>query len=54
MTIRGTLRLDEAARRTWGAVVVGAGPAGALAAHQLARGGRCRDGPAWPGAVRPR
>lgn len=39
MTIRGTLPLDEAARRTWGAVVVGAGPAGALAAHQLARRG---------------
>ncbi len=36
MSIRGTLPLEEAARRTWGAVVVGAGPAGALAAHQLA------------------
>ncbi len=39
MTINGTLPLDEAARRRWGAVVVGAGPAGALAAHQLARRG---------------
>lgn len=39
MTIRGTLPLEEAARRRWGAVVVGAGPAGALAAQQLARRG---------------
>ncbi|HZY89862.1 MAG TPA: FAD-dependent monooxygenase [Gemmataceae bacterium] len=39
MTIRGTLALGEAARRTWGAAVVGAGPAGALAAHELARRG---------------
>jgi flavin-dependent dehydrogenase len=29
----------EAGRRRWGALVVGAGPAGALAAHQLARRG---------------
>jgi flavin-dependent dehydrogenase len=39
MTILGTLRPGEAARRTWGAVVVGAGPAGAMAAHELARRG---------------
>jgi flavin-dependent dehydrogenase len=39
MTIPGTIALEEAARRTWGAVVVGAGPAGALAAQQLARRG---------------
>jgi flavin-dependent dehydrogenase len=32
-----TLGLDEAARRPWDVVVVGAGPAGALAAHELAR-----------------
>src|SRR5262249_47965937 len=31
--------LNEAAARTWDAVVVGAGPAGSLAARQLARAG---------------
>jgi flavin-dependent dehydrogenase len=34
-----TQSLDQAAGRTWDAVVVGAGPAGALAAHELARRG---------------
>jgi flavin-dependent dehydrogenase len=34
--IAATLTLDAAAGRTWDAVVIGAGPAGALAARQLA------------------
>ena len=34
-----TLTLDEAARRTWPVLVVGAGPAGATAARELARRG---------------
>jgi flavin-dependent dehydrogenase len=34
-----TITLDEAARRTWSVVVVGAGPAGATAARELARRG---------------
>ncbi len=37
MTLAATVTLDDAARRTWGAVVVGAGPAGATAARELAR-----------------
>jgi flavin-dependent dehydrogenase len=37
MTLAATLTLGETARRTWGAVVVGAGPAGAMAARELAR-----------------
>jgi flavin-dependent dehydrogenase len=37
MMIPATLRLEEAAERLWDVVVVGAGPAGALAAHELAR-----------------
>ena len=37
MTVAATVTLAEAARRTWGAVVVGAGPAGATAARELAR-----------------
>ncbi len=37
MTLAATLTLAEAARRTWGAVVVGAGPAGGAAARELAR-----------------
>lgn len=37
MTIPATLDLAESARRHWDAVVVGAGPAGALAARELAR-----------------
>ncbi len=37
MTLAATLTLDDAATRTWGAVVVGAGPAGATAARELAR-----------------
>lgn len=36
--IPATFTPDEAARRAWDAVVVGAGPAGALAARELARG----------------
>jgi menaquinone-9 beta-reductase len=37
--IAATLTVDAAAGRTWDAVVVGAGPAGALAARQLAAAG---------------
>src|SRR5262249_20439552 len=37
MMLAATLPLHEAARRPWGAVVVGAGPAGSLAARELAR-----------------
>ncbi|MBY0524765.1 MAG: FAD-dependent monooxygenase [Gemmataceae bacterium] len=37
--MQATLGLDEAAARTWDAIAVGAGPAGALAAHELARRG---------------
>ena len=37
MTLAATTTLAEAAARTWGAVVVGAGPAGAAAARELAR-----------------
>jgi flavin-dependent dehydrogenase len=37
--IAPTVSLDEASRHTWGVVVVGAGPAGALVARQLARSG---------------
>jgi flavin-dependent dehydrogenase len=40
MTIEPTLTLAQAARRPWQVVVVGAGPAGALAARELARLGR--------------
>lgn len=39
MTVAATISVDEAAARTWGAVVVGAGPAGAVAARELARRG---------------
>lgn len=39
MTIAPTLSLDEAAGQVWEVVVVGAGPAGALAARELARRG---------------
>ena len=39
MTVAASLTADEAARRRWDAVVVGAGPAGALAALGLARRG---------------
>ena len=39
MTLIATIALEEAARRTWPAVVVGAGPAGATAARELARRG---------------
>jgi flavin-dependent dehydrogenase len=37
MTLTATLDLAEASRRTWDVAVVGAGPAGALAARELAR-----------------
>ncbi|MFO0844217.1 MAG: methyltransferase domain-containing protein [Gemmataceae bacterium] len=39
VTIAPTLTLAAAAQRPWPVVVLGAGPAGALAAHQLARRG---------------
>ena len=39
MTIGPTLSLADASARTWDAVVVGAGPAGAVAARELARRG---------------
>jgi flavin-dependent dehydrogenase len=39
MTIAATVDLSEASRRTWDAAVIGAGPAGALAARELARRG---------------
>src|SRR5438552_5484187 len=37
MSIAATLQLEEAGDRSWEVVILGAGPAGALAAHQLAR-----------------
>jgi flavin-dependent dehydrogenase len=40
MIVAPTLDLEEAAARVWDVVVVGAGPAGALAARELARWGR--------------
>ncbi|HEX5270848.1 MAG TPA: FAD-dependent oxidoreductase, partial [Gemmataceae bacterium] len=39
MTTEATLTLAQAARQPWPVVVVGAGPAGALAARELARRG---------------
>jgi flavin-dependent dehydrogenase len=39
MTVAATTSMAEAVGRTWDAVVVGAGPAGAMAAHELARRG---------------
>ncbi len=38
-TIRPTLAIDDAARKPWDAIVIGAGPAGAVAARELARQG---------------
>jgi menaquinone-9 beta-reductase len=40
LPIAPTLGLAEAARRAWDVIVVGAGPAGACAARELARAGR--------------
>jgi flavin-dependent dehydrogenase len=40
MMTEGTVTLAQAARQAWPVVVVGAGPAGALAARELARRGR--------------
>ena len=37
MTVAATLSLADAARERWGALVVGAGPAGSLTARELAR-----------------
>ena len=39
MTISATIDLDEAARTGWDAVVVGAGPAGSVAARELSSRG---------------
>ncbi len=39
MTLPPTLTLSSASKQAWGAVVVGAGPAGSLAARELARRG---------------
>jgi flavin-dependent dehydrogenase len=39
MNLAASVTLEEAARRTWPALVVGAGPAGATAARELARRG---------------
>ena len=39
MVIEPTLDPGEASRHTWDAIVVGAGPAGAMAARELALGG---------------
>src|SRR5260370_12473887 len=40
MNIAPTLPLEEAGDRSWEVVIIGAGPAGAIAAHQLARLGK--------------
>jgi flavin-dependent dehydrogenase len=40
MSVTATLDLETAARRGWDTLVVGAGPAGSLAARELARHGR--------------
>jgi flavin-dependent dehydrogenase len=37
MKVAATVEMHEAARRAWDAVVIGAGPAGAMAARELAR-----------------
>ncbi len=39
MTIAATIEAEQASRRTWDVAVVGAGPAGALAARELAQRG---------------
>src|SRR5262245_47296053 len=41
MVLDATMELGAAAQRRWDAIVVGAGPAGALAARELARRGAC-------------
>jgi flavin-dependent dehydrogenase len=38
-SLAGTLAAAEAARRVWDVLVIGAGPAGSMAAHELARRG---------------
>ena len=37
MTVPATIERDRAAREPWDVIVIGAGPAGALAARELAR-----------------
>ena len=39
MTVAAMITAEEAAARSWDAVVVGAGPAGSVAARELARRG---------------
>ena len=39
MTLRATLSMDDAIGPLWDAIVIGAGPAGAIAARELARRG---------------
>ncbi len=39
VSLAPTLSLDQATKRTWPVLILGAGPAGALAAHEIARRG---------------
>src|SRR5205807_1765500 len=40
VNLTATVRLEEAGDRCWDVVIIGAGPAGAMAARQLARFGK--------------